>query len=119
MKDGSGNGQVCAILSYFFIGIVWFFVDEKMKKDSLAKFHVKQAIILLIFSVIWSILLQFLSVFVVFLARFLSVFLFFLSIPVLLSYVPLVFAIIGILNALNKKEKELPVIGSYAKKLPF
>ena len=109
MKDGSGNGQVCAILSYFFIGIVWFFVDEKMKKDSLAKFHVKQAIILLIFSVIWSILLQFLGFFL----RFLGPLYF------LLSYVPLVFAIIGILNALNKKEKELPVIGSYAKKLPF
>ncbi len=109
MKGDSGSGQVCAMLSYLFVGIVWFFVDEKMKKDALAKFHVKQAIILLIFSVVWSVLLGFLGAFLFFLG----------PIAFLLSYVPLIFAIIGILNALNKKEKELPVIGSYAKKLSF
>ena len=109
MKTGSGNSQLCAVLSYFLIGIIWYFADEKMKKDSLAKFHVKQAIILFIFCIIWSIVLRILIVFLIFLGP-----LFFI-----LDYIPMILAIFGIIYALNRQEKELPVIGSFAKKLTF
>jgi len=40
------QGKACAILAYFFVGIIWFFVDEKLKKNEFAKFHAKQAMIL-------------------------------------------------------------------------
>ena len=109
MKSGSGNSQLCALLSYFLIGIIWYFADENMKKDSLARFHAKQAIILFIFSIAWSIILQILSVLVFF----------FGLIFLLLHYVPLILAIVGIIYALNGQEKELPAIGSFAKKLTF
>ena len=109
MKTGSGNSQLCALLSYLLFGIIWYFVDDNMKKDSFVKFHVKQAIILFIFSIAWSIVLRILVVFVFFLG----------PIFIILDYVPLILAIVGIVYALNKQEKELPVIGSFAKKLTF
>ncbi|SRR3989338_4006796 len=109
MASKDGNSQLCAILSYLLIGIIWYFVDEKMKKDGFAKFHAKQGLVLLIFSIAWNIVMSILSMMLIFLAW----------IWMLLYYVPLVLMIIGILNAVNKKEQELPVIGSYAKKLSF
>lgn len=104
--------QLCAILSYLLIGIIWYFVDKPMQKNGFVKFHVKQAIILFIFGIIWSI-----GVNIIFGLIFFGIFLWpFIQ---LLSLVPLVFTIIGILNALNKNEKELPIIGKYAEKLDF
>ena len=48
------EGKAAAVLSYLLIGIIWYFVDEKMKKNSYVKFHVQQAIVLIIASVIYS-----------------------------------------------------------------
>ena len=109
MKTDSGNSQLCALLSYLLVGIIWYFADDNMKKDSFVKFHVKQAIILFIFSIAWSVLLRILVVLVFYLGPIFFV----------LNYVPLILTIIGIIYALNKQEKDLPVIGSYAKKLTF
>ncbi|MBS3110438.1 DUF4870 domain-containing protein [Candidatus Woesearchaeota archaeon] len=103
------NSQLCAILSYLLIGIIWYFADEKMKKDSYAKYHVKQAVVLLIFSIIWGVALSIFSMALILLW----------PLWMLLNYVPLILVIIGILNAVNSKEKELPVIGGYASKLTF
>ena len=103
------NSQLCAILSYLLIGIIWYFADEKMKKDSYAKYHVKQAVVLLIFSIIWGVALSIFSMALILL----------LPLWMLLNYVPLILVIIGILNAVNSKEKELPVIGGDAGKIKF
>ena len=54
-KDVS-EGMACAILAYILIGIIWFFVDDKMKKNKFVKFHVKQALVLLVVSIILSII---------------------------------------------------------------
>jgi len=109
------NSQLCAILSYLLIGIIWYLVDDKMKKSDFAKFHVKQSIILIIFAIIWSIILTILAGFTSFLMP-----IFYISLIYrLLNLVPLVFVIIGIINALNNKKQELPIIGEYAKKLTF
>ena len=116
-KGDSGNNKLCAILSYILIGVIWYFVDEKMKKDDFVKFHVKQGIILLIFCVIWSIILHILFGFFFF--GFWYGMSFMWGIWYLLSYVPLIFVVLGILNALGDKEKGLPVIGQYAKNLTF
>ncbi len=109
-----GHNNLCAILSYLLVGIVWYFVDEKMKKGGFVKFHVKQGLVLLLFGVVWSICLSVL--FGVSMIGF-SYGLFWVF--RVLSYVPLVFTILGILNALNGKKKELPIIGKYAEKLNF
>jgi uncharacterized membrane protein len=105
----SKNSQLCAILSYLLIGIVWYFVDDNMKKDEYVKYHVKQSIILILFAIIWSIILQIISSILFFLGPLIAI----------LNYIPMIFAIIGIINALNFKKNELPIIGNYASKLTF
>ena len=107
--DKKSKSNLCAILSYLLIGVIWYFVDEKMKKDTFVKFHVKQGIILIIFAILWSIVLNIVSFALFYLA----------PIIIILGYVPLIFTIIGIINAINRKEHELPIIGIYAKKLTF
>jgi uncharacterized membrane protein len=113
MKNNNDNSNTCAWLAYLLIGIIWYFVDEDMKRHNFTKFHVKQALVLLIFSIIWAIVLGILRAILFFGIPFLW------SIFLILSYVPLIFAIIGIVNALNNKEKDLPIIGSYAHKMTF
>lgn len=101
------EGKGCAITAYLLIGIIWYFVDEKMRKNSFAKFHVQQSIVLLIASVIASIAGAILAIipFIGFL------------ISIVLNIAVLVLWIMGILNAVNGKEKELPIIGNYAKNI--
>ena len=109
-KSDSGNEKICAVLAYLLIGIIWYFVDDKIRKDAFVKFHVKQGIVLLIFAICWSIVLQILIIMMLFpMWRIIAI----------LSYVPLIFAVIGIINALNNKENELPIIGEYGKKFNF
>ena len=116
MKNETDNSKTCAWLAYLLIGIIWYFADDKMKKDNYVKFHVKQALVLLIFGILWAIVLGILRSIL-----FFGVFGFWALWPIflVLSYVPLVFCILGIINALNSKEKNLPIIGSYANKLTF
>lgn len=109
MANKSDNSQICAILAYFLVGIIWFFFDEKLKKNSLAKFHVKQAIILIVFAVIWNFVVGFLAFFLVFLGPVLWI----------IANIPVFMGIYGIFNALNKKETALPIIGGLASKLDF
>ena len=109
------NSQLCAILSYLLIGIIWYLVDDKLKKSDFAKFHVKQSIILIIFAIIWSMIFAVLPVIISFNLGTYAIWL----IYQLVSIIPLVFVIIGIINALNSQKKELPIIGEYAKKLTF
>ena len=99
------KNNLCAILAYLLVGIIWYFVDEKMKKDKFVKFHVKQAITLMIAWVIWSVAIGVL----VRLA-------FFIIVPLLrlLSLVPWVFVVLGIINGHNScQSKHAPNL-SYA-----
>jgi uncharacterized membrane protein len=104
------NANLCAILAYLLVGIIWYFVDSKMKKDSFTKFHVKQSIVLLIAAVLWGVAINVLATLTMFLLA---------PLMGVLSLVPWVFVVLGIINAVNNKEKELPLIGKYAKKLTF
>ena len=108
-----GNNKICAILAYLLIGIIWYFVDKEMQKDQKVKYHVKQAIILLIFSIIWSIIID------VIFRIFFGLLGFLWTVIHFLTYVPLIFTIIGIINAVNDSQKPLPIIGQYADKLTF
>jgi uncharacterized membrane protein len=111
------EGKIAALLSYLLIGIIWYFVDEKMKKNSFVKYHVQQALVLLIFSVAIAILNAILMgiIGVITLITFgLGAILFF--IPTLVGLIPLVFWIFGVIHSLQGVEKELPFIGKYGKK---
>ena len=96
------NGKACAVLSYFLVGIIWYFVDENMKKNDFVKFHVKQALGLTIANLVLGTVL---------LVTVLGSLLF----P-LLNLTVLVLAIIGIIDAMNGNKKELPLIGKYSTK---
>jgi len=99
------NEKLCGILTYFLAGIIWYFVDEEMKKSKFVKFHVKQALILLIANIIISVagsIIPFIGWFII--------------LP-LGSLFILILWIIGIISAINGKEKELPIIGKYAEKV--
>jgi uncharacterized membrane protein len=108
------NEKICAILSYLFIGLIWYMIDEKIKKSSFVKYHVKQGLVLLIAAIIYSVIISIIFVPLMMLSLGL-----FWPLIQLLNLVPWIFIILGIINAVNDKEKELPIIGKFAEKLNF
>lgn len=100
------NGKACAILSYLLVGIIWYFADDKMRKNNFAKFHAKQGLNMLIIGVILSVVLNILM--------FALSFLWFVVQIIWLAW--LVLWIIGIVNAATGKLKPVPVIGGFADK---
>ena len=103
------DGKVCALLSYILIGVIWYFVDEKMKKNKFANFHAKQGLVLFIAWLIYSIAISVIG----------QVLWFIWTIWWLLSLVPWIFVVIGIIAAVNGEEKELPIIGHFSSKFKF
>lgn len=103
------EGKLCAVLAYLLIGIIWYFADDKMKKNEFAKFHVKQGLIFFIAAIMIGLIDSIL-----------------VWIPVLgwlviwiLHVIMVILLIIGIINSVNGKKKKLPIIGDYAKKFIF
>jgi uncharacterized membrane protein len=109
MSGAAKEGQACAALSYILVGIIWFFADENMKKNSFVKFHAKQGLVLLIAWIAYSIVLSILWMVLWFIGPLLW----------LLYLVPWVLVAIGIINAVNGRENELPVIGKFASVFKF
>ncbi|MFH1745057.1 MAG: hypothetical protein ABH881_02725 [bacterium] len=93
------NNKLCALLSYLLIGIIWYFADANMRKDSFIKFHVQQAIVLLVFSICGQIILS---------ATFILI-----PLVPLYGLAMLVLLILGLINAYQGKKKELPFIGKF------
>ncbi|MGM5480036.1 MAG: DUF4870 domain-containing protein [Nanobdellota archaeon] len=110
-KQEIDDGKACAILAYFFpIGLIWYLVDENMKKNKFAQFHVYQGLVLAITAII-------LSIVAVILTAISLGFLFFIA--WIVNIAMLVLFIIGIINSAQGEEKPLPVIGHHAKKFKF
>ena len=106
-KSSVEEGKSIAWLSY--IGILIIIPILLQKDNSYTKFHIKQGLVLLIASIIWSI-----------------VNFFFGFIPIIGLIIPLlgwiflmVLSIIGIINAIQGKEAELPLVGKYGEKISF
>lgn len=90
------NNKVMAVLAY--IGIL-FLIPLFLAKDSkFARFHVNQGILNFIFSFILGLLTNIPFIGFVFW---------------ILSIVPTIFMILGIVNAVKGRAKELPIIGKY------
>ena len=102
------QGKICAILAWFFpIGLIWFFVDENMKKNKFAAFHVKQSLVLAIAAIIINVV-----------GTIIPVIGWFIILPVG-NLIVFVFFIIGLIRAINGEEKELPIIGKFGEKFKF
>jgi len=116
------DGKVCAILSYLLVGIIWYFADDKMRKNNFAKFHTKQSLVLLVVSIILSIVVSIISAIftpLLFMGGGLGIIWIISIIWWAISIVILVLWLIGIIAAATGKEKVLPFIGSFAKNLKF
>lgn len=103
----NSDAKLCAILSYFLAGIVWYYVDNKMQKNKFAEFHAKQALVLLLVSIVWSVVSGVLTM--------LTLGLFF-PLALLGNLFLFVLWIIGIVYAATDKKTELFMIGQFAKK---
>lgn len=88
-----------ALLSY--IGPLVIIPYLTAKDDGFVMFHIKQGLVLFVGEIALWVLM--------------SMFWFLFPIWQLINLVIFVFAIIGIVNALGGKEKQLPVVGKYAK----
>lgn len=98
------NSKTIAIVSYItIIGWLIAFFQYKDNKTPLAKYHLEQSLGVFIFSILWSIAMRVVFSLIPALAMLGS----------LLSLVPLVLVIIGIINAANEELKPVPVVGSY------
>ncbi len=97
--QGSDNTVLFSVLAY--LSLLWLVGLLADKENPVVKFHVNQGIILFIAEIILGVVTSILAL-----------------IPVVrlfvwvLNLIPLALAIIGILNAVNKKQQPLPVIGT-------
>ena len=99
------NEKLVAGLSYIIIGIIWYFVYEDMKKNEFAKFHVKQAINLLLISLVMKAAIGILT-FITFNV--------FKLISWIFGVIFLILWIVGIINVINGEKKVVPTIGQFA-----
>ena len=107
-QNDQSNTILFSILSY--IGILWLIPLLVEKNDKVVRFHVNQGIVLFIFDIIGSIAVGILSAIFVFIPviSVLGV-----VIASLFGILCFVLMIIGIVNAANKSEKPLPIIGKF------
>jgi uncharacterized membrane protein len=107
------TAKICAVLLYVFpiVGIIWYLVDEDMKKNLFAKYHLKQALMLfivgLIFSAVYTVIYIILSVIT-------------LGIFALIGWIgyflPFIWVIQGLIYSIKEEKKPLWVIGDFALK---
>lgn len=107
-KQDVEQNKVMAILAYF--GILVLVPLLAAKESKFARFHANQGLILCIASIAYWVAYSILSSIILSISWSLY---FIVSILGFASIVFLVLAVIGIVNAANGQEKELPVIGKY------
>lgn len=95
------EGKTTAIIAYItVIGTIIAYFMNKDKNNAFAAFHIKQGVKLFIFSIVLNIVLRILISVTG------------LGILGLAGFLPLVFMVLGAMNASNGKEEPLPVIGT-------
>ncbi|MFA6073424.1 MAG: hypothetical protein WC758_04890 [Candidatus Woesearchaeota archaeon] len=110
MSKTTDDGKICAILAYVLVGIVWFFLDKKMNKNTFAKFHVKQAIIFIIILLIANLAVALFSIISKMFGSILGAIIY--TLLAIIWVVSIVYAAAG-------KEKGLLVFGNFARILEF
>jgi len=107
-KDVEDN-KVMAILAY--LGILVLVPILAAKDSPFARFHANQGLILCVVAVVFLIVISILSAIFVFIAPFLGILFGLINGAVGLGF--FAFMIIGIMNAVQGKMAELPLIGKY------
>ncbi len=106
-KDIEAN-KVMALLSY--LGILVLVPIFAAKDSKFARFHANQGVILCLVGIVYGVAVNIItSVLIAISWRLASV----ASLLSLVGFALLIWAVIGIINALNGKAKELPFIGKY------
>lgn len=95
----------CAALTYLLVGIIWFFSDKKMKENKFVKFHTKQALTLLLTVIALQVLANIVPVLA--------------PLWFIVGMFLLILGLIGVVHALEHKEKNIPILGKYAKNFLF
>lgn len=100
------NSKLCAILAWIFpIGLIWFFLDEQLRKDKYVAFHVEQSLVLFIAAVVVNIA-----------GTIIPILGWFIILPIG-GIIIFVLWLIGLISALSGKKKQLPLIGQFGKKI--
>lgn len=102
------DNKVLALFSY--LGILFLIPLLAAPNSQYAKFHTNQGLILFIVEIAYAVLVTILSIIFSFIPVVRTIMSIVFSI---IWIIPFVFAIIGIVNTLNGKAKELPLIGKY------
>ena len=113
-KDADENKAIAAI---WYLGIL-FLVPLLVKKDSpFAQFHAKQGLVLFISDIVVWIAIWLLAI----VLAFIPIIGWIVAILLLIAGVVFFIAlfIIGLMNALGGKMKELPLIGQFGRKINF
>lgn len=98
-EHGKNNPTLMAVLSY--LGILIIIPFLMARDDSFVKFHIRQAAVLVIIELgVWALGLVSLGLW---------------PVVQIVNLGTLILAIIGVVNVLNHKEAELPLVGSFAK----
>lgn len=109
-KIGHQNHDVkqFSMLTYivFIAGLVWFVLDEDIKRNTFARFHFKQSLILFTFHLFGFII----AISLVPLRKWLLL---------IVTIAFLLFAIQGMINAYTEQKKELPYIGHFRRTFDF
>ena len=94
----SDSGKTIAIISYLtFVGLIIAFIMNNDKKDEFAKFHIRQSLGIVLSGIVLSVLNV---------IPILGQLLYLLG-TIILLYM----TIMGIINAINKKENFVPILG--------
>lgn len=107
-KEDIEQNKILGILAY--LGILVLIPILAGKGSKYARFHANQGLVLLIAEIAYSIAYGILSSILFMISFSLSII---VSLLGLVSFVFLVLAIIGIINVVNSKAKELPIIGKF------
>jgi len=98
--NAAKNNTMMAVLAY--VGPLVIIPYLTTKDDSFVYFHIKQGLVLFVGELILWVLM--------------GMFWFLFPLWQVINFAILIFAIIGIMNALSGKEKQLPWVGAYADK---
>ena len=114
------NEKLVSILSYIIVGMIWYAVDENIRKSKLATFHVKQALNLLIIALVLSVVTSIIWV-IIFILAFIPGIGWILGgifgvLAFIVNIAVLVFWIFGLVYSINGVQKEIPIIGRFAEK---
>lgn len=104
VEEEKEKGKIYSLIGYFWI---LFFIPLLVKENKYCKYHANQALNLFIFSILGGMLVTLLSM------GFdaLSLNIVSLILKIIFSLIVLILFVIGILNVINNKAKDLPIVG--------